>query len=75
MEYDWSMSSPEERGTTRLGVRFSLRIAEYLDQLASLGVHGTTAPEVARKLVENEIERLIREGFLKLPQTASSEKE
>jgi hypothetical protein len=57
----------EDRGTKRIAVRFSLRIGEYLDQLANLGVHGTTAPEVARKLVENEIERLIREGFLKLP--------
>jgi hypothetical protein len=69
MAYNWrKMASPEERGTTRMGVRFSNRIASYLDELAQLGVHGTTGPEVARKLVENEIERLIRDGFLKLPE-------
>lgn len=53
--------------TKRLGVRFSSRVATYLDELARLGIHGTTAPEVAKKLVENEVERLIREGFLSLP--------
>lgn len=67
MEYDWCMVDADDRSTVRLGVRFSSRIARYLDDLADLGVHGTTAPEVARKLVENEIERLIRDGFLKLP--------
>jgi hypothetical protein len=61
------MPNADEKSTVRLGVRFSTRIAGYLDELADLGVHGTTAPEVARKLVENEIERLIKEGFLTLP--------
>jgi glycine cleavage system aminomethyltransferase T len=53
--------------THRLGVRFSTRVATYLEELARLGIHGTTAPEVAKKLVENEVERLVREGFLALP--------
>jgi len=59
---------PNENGTARVDIRPSEEIAAYLDQLATMGIHGKTRSEVARTLVGYEIERLIREGILKLRQ-------
>ncbi len=50
----------------RVAISASPEIMNYLDELASIGIHGKTPTEVAKSLVSNEIERLIREGILKL---------
>lgn len=55
-----------DNGTARIDIRPSEEVAAYLDQLAAIGIHGKTRSEVARTLVGYEIERLIREGILKL---------
>lgn len=53
-------------GRTRFTVRISDRLADYLEAAVKLGVHGATNAEVARKFIENEIERLVREGMIKI---------
>ena len=57
---------PAGNGRTRFTVRISERLADYVEAVAKLGVHGSTSAEVARKFIENEIERLIREGLIKI---------
>lgn len=52
-------------GRTRFTVRISERLADYIDAAVKLGVHGSSNAEVARKFIENEIERLIRDGLIK----------
>jgi len=52
--------------TTEILIRPSAEIASYLDILAAIGIHGKTRAEVAKTLVGAEIERLIREGILRL---------
>jgi hypothetical protein len=54
--------------TSRIYIRASSQIAGHLESLANLGIHGNTASEVAKHLVQNEVERLVKEGFLKLKQ-------
>jgi hypothetical protein len=49
-----------------LTVRVSERLADYIDAVVAVGVHGSTTAEVARKFIENEVERLIREGLIKV---------
>jgi len=56
----------EPSGRTRFTVRISERLADYLEAAVKLGVHGATNAEVARKFIENEIERLVREGMIKI---------
>lgn len=53
-------------GRTRFTVRLSERLADYLDAAVSLGVFGSTRSEVARKFIENEVARLLREGLIKI---------
>lgn len=50
--------------TYQLRVSISDQTHQYLLQLASIGIHGATAPEVAKTLIGREVERLIREGLL-----------
>jgi len=52
--------------TTRVFVTPSPEITAYLDDLVKLGIHGRTRSEVAKTLIGREVERLIREGFLKV---------
>jgi hypothetical protein len=59
-------AEPSGNGRTRFTVRVSEKLADYIEAVAKLGVHGSTPAEVARKLIENEIERLIREGLIKI---------
>jgi hypothetical protein len=56
----------KEQVADRIAFRAPHRLCVYLDELAAFGLHGDTRSEVARVLLTNEIERLIREGFLKL---------
>ena len=52
--------------TGSIHVRPSADVIRYLDDLAHIGIHGKTPSEVAKTLIGNEIERLIREGMLQL---------
>jgi hypothetical protein len=38
----------------------------YLEDLAGKGTHGSSAPAVGRKLIEDGIRTAIKEGFIKL---------
>ena len=51
---------------TRINVRASEEVVAYLDELAQIGIHGKTRTEVAKTLISVGVERLIRDGFLKL---------
>jgi len=55
------------RKASRINLTVSEQVEQYLEQLSEIGVHGTKPTEVASALISREIERLIREGFLKLP--------
>lgn len=50
----------------RVNIRTSPEIIKYLDQLAEIGIHGKKRSEVAKNLISNEIERLIREGIISI---------
>ncbi|HEV3074649.1 MAG TPA: hypothetical protein VHB47_09555 [Thermoanaerobaculia bacterium] len=50
--------------TKRLSIRATPELREFLGGLARLGIHGGSAAEVARRFVENEVERMIREGII-----------
>ena len=56
----------------RLNLRVQSQLCEYLQELADLGIHGDTRSDVARTLLTYEVERLIRDGFLKLRQAKNS---
>ncbi len=47
-------------------IRPSSEIELYLQELADIGIHGKTKAEVAKALVQNEVERLVRERFIEL---------
>jgi hypothetical protein len=57
---------PNKHNTTEILIRPSSEVASYLDELAAIGIQGKTRAEVAKTLIGSEIERLIREGILKL---------
>ena len=59
-------AKPQGSGRTQLGIRISERLADYLDATVRLGMHGSTPSEVVRKFIENEVERLVREGLIKI---------
>jgi hypothetical protein len=50
----------------RLNIRMSSALHAYLGDLSDLGLHGDTRSDVARTLLAGQVERLIREGFIKL---------
>ena len=58
------MAAQKDNG--RVNIRMSPEIIGYLEQLSTIGVHGKNRTEVAKTLISNEIERLIREGIIKL---------
>jgi len=53
--------------TERRPITLSDASWQYLDELAKLGTHGTSVPDVARSLVEEGIRQAIKDGFLKKP--------
>jgi hypothetical protein len=57
------------RKTARINLTVSREVERYLLQLSDIGIHGTKPTEVASALVSREIERLVKEGFLKLNTT------
>ena len=60
---------PNKNRTVPVTIRSSEEVAAYLETLARVGIHGKTQAEVAKTLVGNEIERLIREGIIRLRKT------
>lgn len=50
----------------RCDIRPTTEQAEYLDQLVRVGLYGKNRTEVARYLVIQGLERLVRDGILKL---------
>jgi hypothetical protein len=61
------MGRPKNRHkTSRIYISSSAELAGYLNELARIGIHGKTKSEVANALISREIERLVREGILKL---------
>lgn len=48
----------------RLYLTATPELRQLLDGLASLGIHGGSAAEVARHFVENEVERMVRDGVV-----------
>ena len=58
--------SGQSNDGVRIYIRPSPEVVGYLEELARIGVHGKTKSEVARTFVANEVERMIREGFVKL---------
>lgn len=53
--------------TKPVSIRLSEQNHKYLTELSKLGIHGVTPSEIAKRFVENEIERMVREKFLALP--------
>lgn len=60
------MSKESSSNSSRIHLRVTQETMSYLAELAKIGIHGKNRTEVAKTLVSNGIERLIREGFLKL---------
>lgn len=54
------------RKPVRINLTVSAQIERYLKELAELGIHGSKPTEVASALISREIERLVKEGFLKI---------
>jgi hypothetical protein len=61
----WSVPKKSQVGE-RLGIRVPHKLCVYLDDLVSFGLHSDTRSDVTRILLTNEVERLIREGFLEV---------
>lgn len=57
---------PNVNRTTRISVSPSAEVVTYLEELARIGIHGKTPAEVAKTLIGYEIERLVREGVVKI---------
>ena len=66
--------SPNANNTDRIQIRVSSQIATYLDDLVALGIHGSTPSEIAKHFVENEVERLIKDGILGIRKPMKREK-
>ncbi len=54
------------KNDTRINIRPSDEVLEYLDDLVKIGIYGKTRTEVAKTLVYQQIERLIKERILVL---------
>ena len=52
----------------RINIRTSPELVGFLDQLVDIGIHGKTRSEVVKTLISYEIERLVRENVISLPQ-------
>jgi hypothetical protein len=52
--------------TTKFRVSTSSQNADYLATMETLGIWGKTRAEIVERLIGAEVERLIREGILKL---------
>src|ERR1041385_5856010 len=50
----------------RINLRVQPKFHAYLEELASAGIHGDTPTEVAKVLLTLQVERLVREGFIRM---------
>lgn len=57
----------------RVNLRVSPSVYAYLGDLVELGIHGETPTDVARVLLINQLERLIKDGFLKMRTAVSGQ--
>ena len=53
--------------TRRIHISITDKLAGLLEQLAELGIHGSTISEVAKYLVTRGVESAFKEGFLERP--------
>ncbi len=60
------------RKPVRINLTVTEQVERYLIQLSDLGIHGSKPTEVASALISREIERLVKDGFLKLDKQKSS---
>lgn len=68
-----SMSRPPNQiETSRITFSPSAEVVSYLDDLVKLGLFGKARADVVNTLVTKELERLIKEGFLKLRVSSQS---
>ncbi|MGB9121962.1 MAG: hypothetical protein WCE73_15170 [Candidatus Angelobacter sp.] len=61
-----TLTSMVEIGKKRINLRVQPKFHAYLEELAKLGIHGDNPTEVAKVLLTLQVERLVREGFIKL---------
>jgi hypothetical protein len=52
--------------TEQISVTLSTRVVELLQELADLGIHGTSRGEVARTLISAKLEQLAADGLITL---------
>lgn len=57
----------------RIAISPSPQLREFLLRLTATGIYGKSPTEVARTLIGLQIERLLREGILKLPEPRLSD--
>ena len=60
--------------TQRKTVTFAVATVEYLEQLASIGTHGSDVTNVIRALVEEGIRSAIKEGFIAMREDETDKK-
>ena len=64
--YDIAVPIADPSDSSRVALRPSSQVVMYLDELVEIGIYGKTRTEVVDGMVSREIERLIRDGVLKL---------
>lgn len=52
--------------TVRQWVTLTQQTVDYLEQLAKLGTHGASVPDVAKTLIETGVREAVEKKFLKL---------
>lgn len=61
------------RKSVRINLTVSEQVERYLVELSASDIHGSKPTEVASTLISREIEKLFKEGFLKLDIKKSQE--
>ena len=62
-----------DQSTKRVNISVSQEAYRYLEQLADIGLHGTSATNVASRLVTDSILQLVREGIIQIDQDSSGQ--
>jgi len=53
----------------RIQIRVTPQLADYLEELAKLGIHGGSAAEVAKYFVQAGVERMMKDRILTIRET------